>query len=468
MPEGRSKRFDLIVIGTGPGGYVAAIRAAQLGMRVACVEKEALGGACLNVGCIPSKALLESSELFSEAQTTFHRHGIDAGKVRLDLGRMMQRKDGVVQNMTRGVAGLFRKNRVTCFRGAARLVSADAVDVVGEKGTERVNGARILIATGSVPIELPNLPFDGTHILSSTEALCLSDVPERLVVIGAGAIGLELGSVWHRLGSSVRVVEMLDHIVPRMDREMGTHLQRLLERQGLEFLLETRAETSDVKDGKVHLQLATGSEKREEVCDRLLVAVGRRARTEGLNAEGLGVELDEAGRIAVDEQFETSVPGVYAVGDVIAGPMLAHKAEEEGIAAVETMAGHAGRVNYEAIPEIVYTRPELASVGITEEGAEEQGLRVRVGKFPFRANGRAHSLEATEGLVKIIGEEGTDRLLGMHILGVRASEMIAEGVVALEFVATTEDIARSVHAHPTMPEAIKEAALAVDRRAIHM
>ena len=465
MPE---EKFDLIVIGAGPGGYVAAIRAAQLGMRVACVEKEALGGTCLNVGCIPSKALLESSELFSEARTTFKRHGIKTGKVGLDLGAMMKRKDEIVQNMTRGVSGLFRKNKVTHLQGTAHLISAGSVEVVGEKGTETVSGERILIASGSVPIELPSLPFDSTHILSSTEALCLPEVPERLVVIGAGAIGLELGSVWNRLGSSVLVVEMLDHIVPGMDLEMGAQLKRVLEKQGLEFLLETKADTSEVKGGKVHLEFVTGSEKRQEICDRLLVAVGRRAHSEGLNTDGVGVELDRAGRIVVNEQFETNVPGIYAIGDVIAGPMLAHKAEEEGVAAVETMAGHAGHVNYDAIPGVVYTHPELASVGMTEEGAKEEGLSVRIGKFPFIANGRAHSLESTEGLVKILGEEGSDRLLGMHILGARASEMIAEGAVALEFMASTEDIARSVHAHPTMPEAIKEAALAVDKRAIHI
>lgn len=459
--------YDLLVIGAGPGGYVAAIRAAQLGMKVGCVEKEALGGACLNVGCIPSKALLESSELYYRARTTFGRHGIRCGEVGVDLPAMMKRKDGIVQKMTRGIQGLFRKNRVTHIRGAARILEAGAVEVSGGDDRQTLQAGRILIATGSAPIELSSLPFDGEYVLSSTEALALSEVPDRMVVIGAGAIGLELGSVWRRLGAEVLVVELLDHIVPGADREMGEALKKELEGQGLEFLLETCAESSEVRDGKVHLELKSGSEAREETCDRVLVAVGRRPNTEGLGADEAGIEMDEKGRVVVDERFETSLSGVYAIGDVIAGPMLAHKAEEEGVAAVELMAGMAGHVNYNAIPNVVYTDPELASVGLTEEAAKEQGLDCRVGRFPFMANGRAHSLEATGGLVKVIGEEKTDRLLGLHIVGARASEVIAEAVVAMEFSASTEDLARTVHAHPTLPEAVKEAALAVEKRAIH-
>ncbi len=459
--------FDLIVIGAGPGGYVAAIRAAQLGMSVGCIEKEVLGGTCLNIGCIPSKALLESSELYHQARTTFKRHGIQVGEVEVDLGAMMKRKEQIVQKMTRGVQGLFRKNKVTHIEGTARLTGSGAVEVEKGEGKETLKAERILIATGSAPIELPGLRFDGEHIISSTEALTLSEPPGRLVVIGAGAIGLELGSVWNRLGSEVLVVELLDHILPGMDLEMGAQLQKLLEKQGLSFMLETLAEASEVRDGKIHLTLASGSEKREEACDRVLVAVGRRPHTEGLGAKEAGVELDEKGRVVVNERYETSLPGVYAIGDVIAGPMLAHKAEEEGVAAVELMAGKAGHVNYDAVPGVVYTHPELAAVGMTEEAARESGFKVRVGKFPFLANGRAHSLEATEGSVKVISDEKTDRLLGMHIVGARASEMIGEAVVAMEFSASAEDIARTMHAHPTLPEAIKEAALAVEKRAIH-
>ena len=459
--------FDLLVIGAGPGGYVAAIRAAQLGMRVGCIEKEYLGGTCLNVGCIPSKALLESSELLHQARTSFARHGIQTGDIRLDLDRMMKRKSGVVKKMTGGIRGLFRKNGVEHIEGTARIVGSGSVEVENAGSKETLKAERILIATGSSPIEIPSLPFDGEFILSSTEALELPEVPGRLVVIGAGAIGLELGSVWNRLGSDVLVVELLDHILPGMDLEMGVQLQRLLEKQGLSFLLETRAEASEVRDGELHLTLASGSETQEQVCDRVLVAVGRRPHTEGLGAEEAGVELDEGGRIVVDEKYETGLPGVYAIGDVIAGPMLAHKAEEEGVAAVELMAGKAGHVNYDTIPGVVYTYPELASVGMTEEEAGEKGFEIRVGKFPFLANGRAHSLEATEGLVKVISDGETDRILGMHILGARASDMLAEGVVAMEFSASSEDLARTVHAHPTLPEAVKEAALAVEKRAIH-
>ena len=461
-------KFDLLVIGAGPGGYVAAIRAAQLGMRVACIEKEALGGTCLNVGCIPSKALLESSELLYQARTTFPRHGIKTGPVDHDLSAMMKRKDGIVKTMNRGVKGLFRKNKVEHIEGNARLTGPGSVEVERAEGVESVKGDRILIATGSAPVELPDLPFDGVHVLSSTEALSLPKTPERLVVIGAGAIGLELGSVWSRLGSEVLVIELMDHILPGMDLEMTRQLQKSLEKQGLVFQLGARAKSSAVRKGKLHLTVEHGSETRDEGCDHVLVSVGRRPHTEGLGVEQVGVDMDEKGRIMVNENYETNLAGVYAIGDVIPGPMLAHKAEEEGIAAVELMAGKGGHLNYEAIPNVVYTSPELASVGMTEEIAKEKGIEIRAGKFPFIANGRAHALESTEGLVKVISHSRTDRLLGMHILGVRASEIIAEGAVAIEFSASSEDIARSVHAHPTLPEAIKEAALAVAGRGIHI
>ncbi len=461
-------KFDLLVIGAGPGGYVAAIRAAQLGMRVACIEKESLGGTCLNVGCIPSKALLESSELLYQARTTFPRHGIRTGPVDHDLSAMMKRKEGIVKTMNRGVKGLFRKNKVEHIEGNARLTGPGSVEVERNGGVESLKGDRILIATGSAPVELPDLPFDGVHVLSSTEALSLPKTPERLVVIGAGAIGLELGSVWSRLGSEVLVIELMNHILPGMDLEMTRQLQKSLEKQGLVFQLGARAKSSVVRKGKIQLTVEHGTETQEEGCDHVLVAVGRRPNTGGLGVEEVGVDMDEKGRVMVNENYETNLAGVYAIGDVIPGPMLAHKAEEEGIAAVELMAGKGGHLNYEAIPNVVYTSPELASVGMTEEIAKEKGIQVRVGKFPFIANGRAHALESTEGLVKVISHSRTDRLLGMHILGVRASEIIAEGAVAIEFSASSEDIARSVHAHPTLPEAIKEAALAVAGRGIHI
>lgn len=459
--------FDLLVIGAGPGGYVAAIRAAQLGMQVGCIEKESLGGTCLNVGCIPSKALLESSELLHQAQTLFGRHGIQTEGIGFNLDLMMNRKNKIINNMTGGISNLFRKNNVKQIVGTAQVINSGLIEVENSGIKERFKTDRILIATGSKPVEIPSLPFDGKFILNSTDALELSEVPERLVVIGAGSVGLELGSVWGRLGAEVLMIEVLGHILPGMDKEMGAQLKRLLEKQGFTFLLETRVEAMEICNGEVNLTLNFGFEFQEHVCDCVLVAVGRHPHTSGLGVKEAGIELDEVGRIKVDEQYETSLPRVYAIGDVIAGPMLAHKAEEEGIAAVELMAEIGGNVNYDTIPHVVYTNPELASVGMTEEEAKNKGIGIRVGKFPFLANGRAQSLEATDGLVKVISDSETDRLLGMHILGVRASDLLAEGVVALEFSASSEDLARIVHAHPTLPEAVKEAALAVENRAIH-
>ena len=456
--------FDLIVIGAGPGGYVAAIRAAQLGMRVACVEKRALGGTCLNVGCIPSKALLESSELFHRAKTALGVHGVRAKGVELDLAGMMKRKSDIVRKMTGGIRGLFRKHNVTHIAGTARLAGDGKVDVEGEMYT----ATRILIATGSSEIELPNLPFDGVHIIGSTEALSLDEVPEKMIVIGAGAIGLELGSVWHRLGAEVHVVEFLDGIAPTMDRELSHALQKVLEKQGLTFALKTRAEAAEVCDGKVAVTRAQEGETTVETCDRLLVAVGRKPNTEGLRGEEVGLAMDDRGRVLVNEAFETNLPGVYAIGDVIPGPMLAHKAEEEGIAAVERMAGKAGHVNYDTIPNVIYTHPELASVGLTEEQVKAREMPYKVGKFPLIANARAHALNATDGLVKIIAHEKTDRVLGIHILAAHASDMLAEGVLAMEFSASAEDIARTMHAHPTLSETLKEAALNVSQEAIHI
>lgn len=463
------KTFDLVVIGAGPAGYVAAIRAAQLGMKVACVEKEdKLGGTCLRVGCIPSKALLDSSEKYHEVKHALGRHGIKVGGVELDLGAMLGRKDQVVTDLTRGIAGLFKKNKIEHVRGTGRVAGPGRVEVSVAGGKEILGAARILIATGSAPREIPGFAYDGERIGHSTHALAYPEVPGKLLVLGGGAIGLELGSVWNRLGAEVLVVEFMDRIVPTMDREMGDKLQRSLEKQGMKFLLGTRAEGwKPGKGGKPLVKLVTGSETREEACDRVLVAVGRVPFTDGLGLDEAGVKRDERGRIAVDHHYETNVKGIFAIGDVIAGPMLAHKAEEEGIAAVELMAGKAGHVNYKVIPGVVYTHPELASVGLSEEEAAAAGLAVNVGRFPFTANGRAKALGETDGLVKVLADARTDRLLGMHILGPRASDMITEGVTAMEFSASVEDVAMTCHAHPTLPEAVKEAALAALKRAIH-
>jgi len=461
-------RFDLVVIGAGPGGYVAAIRAAQLGMKVACVERHAaLGGTCLNVGCIPSKALLDSSEHFAFARDHAAAHGIRAS-VELDLAAMMKRKDQVVRELTRGVEGLFRKNGVTRATGVARIAAAGRVEVTGGTGAQTLQAERILIATGSTPAGLPGIAFDGRRIVHSTGALALPEVPRRLLVVGAGAIGLELGSVWRRLGSEVHVLEFMDRAVPGMDRPSAATLQRALEKQGITFSFGASARAAVAEDQHVRVTVARGGETREEECDVLLVAVGRRPNTEGLGARELGLRMDEKGRILVDDAWRTSVAGIWAIGDVIPGPMLAHKAEEEGVAAVERMAGRAGHVAYGCIPSVVYTWPELASVGLSEDEAKERGLEIVVGSFPFLANGRAKAMGEKDGQVRIVADARTDRILGAHIVGPRASDLIAELVVAMELQASAEDVARSVHAHPTLPEAIREAALAVEKRAIHI
>ena len=462
-----AERYDLAVIGAGPGGYVAAIRASQLGMRVVCVDREAaLGGTCLRIGCIPSKALLDSSELFWQARTHLATHGVGVGEVSLDLPAMMRRKDQVVQGLTSGVAGLLNKNQITRRHGTARIAARYRVAIEGpDAGT--VAASRILIATGSGPATLPGFELDGVRIVSSEEALSFDTVPARLLVIGAGAVGLELGSVWARLGSEVRVVEVADRIVPGMDGELTRALQRALERQGLSFRLSTAARKAVVKDTAVDVTIETDGTAVTETFDRVLVAVGRRPVTAGLGLDRLGVALDPKGHIRVDERFETSVPGIHAIGDVIGGPMLAHKAEEEGIACVERIAGQAGHVNYEAIPNVVYTWPELASVGKTEQECRAQGLEITTGTSLFAANGRARAMGERDGLVKIVADARNDRILGLHILGPYASELIAEAVVAIEFSASAEDIARTSHAHPTLAEAVREAALAVAKRSIH-
>jgi len=452
--------FDLVVIGAGPGGYVAAARASELGMRVACIDKNYLGGTCLNVGCIPSKALLESSELYYRSKKGLEQHGITLGEVGIDLAAMMARKKKIVGNMTKGIEALFKGHSVVSFAGTGRLLGAGKVEVAGADDKQVLEAKNVLLATGSTPVQLPTLPFDGEHIISSTEALELKEVPQRMLVIGAGAIGLEMGSVWSRLGAEVLVVEFMEQILPGMERELADQLQRLLKRQGMDFKLQTSAQGFAVKKGRVELELEADGKKSAETCDVVLVAVGRRPVTQGLGLEEAGVEVDERGRIKIDAHGRTSAEGVWAIGDLVPGPMLAHKAEAEGVAAVERMAGKAGQVNYEAIPGVVYTHPELATVGLSEEMAKEQGREVAIGKYQFRANARAHCMDEIDGLVKIVADAKTDRLLGMHILGAQASNLIAEGVLALEFGASAEDVARTVHAHPALSEVIKEAAWA--------
>ncbi|HEY6866341.1 MAG TPA: dihydrolipoyl dehydrogenase [Candidatus Eisenbacteria bacterium] len=460
--------LDLVVIGSGPGGYVAAIRAAQLGMRVACVERyPTLGGTCLNVGCIPSKALLDSSERYAEARAGFAAHGIRAA-VELDLATMMTRKEAVVSDLVRGVETLFRKHRIERVRGSARIAAAGRVEVTGAEAPRALDTRRILIATGSRPAPLPGVPFDGRRIVHSTDALALPEVPRRLLVVGAGVVGLELGSVWRRLGSEVGVIELAERALPGTDRPSARLLQRALEKQGMTFRFRASVARAAVERDQVRVVVREGEGETEETCDVLLVAIGRVPFTTGLGAVEAGVALDERGRVRVDAEYRTSVPGIYAIGDVIPGPMLAHRASEEGIAAVERMAGRAGRVSYDCIPNVVYTSPELASVGLTEDEAHAEGREIRVGTFPFRANGRALAMGEREGQVKILADARTDRILGGHIVGPRASDLVAELVLAMEFEGSAEDVARSVHAHPTLPEAIREAALAVGERAIHI
>ena len=466
-----AERYDLVVIGAGPGGYVAAIRAAQLGMKVACVEKRAtLGGVCLNIGCIPSKALLDSSELFHLAQKRFKKHGIKVGEVTLDLPAMLARKDQVVKELTGGVSLLFRKNNIATIHGTARLTSPTSVAVTDADGKETtLDAGHVLIATGSTPVELPFLKFDGQTVVGSTEALSFSKVPDHLVVVGGGYIGLELGSVWLRLGAKVTVIEFLPRITPLADLEVGALLHKSLARLGMEFQLETKVTGAKVENGRAIVSAETkDGQKLTYDAEKVLVAVGRRAYTDGLGLEALGVKVDpRTGKVATDAHFRTSVPTISAIGDVIDGPMLAHKAEDEGVAFAEDLAGRSGHVNYDTIPGVIYTWPEMASVGITEEQAKERGIAYNVGRFPFVANGRAKAMDEPEGLVKILADKKTDRVLGVHIIGPRASDMIAEAVAILEFSGSAEDIARICHAHPTLSEAFREAALDVDSRAIH-
>ena len=466
-------QFDLVVIGSGPGGYVGAIRAAQLGLKVAVVEKwPTLGGTCLNIGCIPSKALLHASELFEEAGHSFKTLGIDIPAPVLNLPQMMNHKADVVASNVGGVDYLFKKNKITVFRGIGSIPAAGKVLVTPQSGPQtEVLTKNIVIATGSVSTNLPGIEIDEKTVVTSTGALTLDKVPARLLVIGAGVIGLELGSVWARLGSQVTVVEYLDRILPGMDSEVARQFQRMLQKQGMEFKLSSKVAGVDKQeDGslKVRVEPAKGGEVELIDADVALVAIGRKPFTEGLGLDLAGVALDERGRVHVDGHYKTSVDGIYAIGDVIAGPMLAHKAEDEGIAVAEILAGQAGHVNYAAIPSVVYTNPEVASVGKTEDELKAAGVNYKIGKFPFTANGRAKAMLATQGFVKILADVETDRVLGAHIVGKNAGEMIHELVTLMEFSGAAEDLARTTHAHPTLSEAVREAALALGDGAIHI
>ena len=464
--------YDVIVIGTGPGGYVCAIRAAQLGLKTAVVEKNAtFGGTCLNVGCIPSKAMLHASELYEEAGHSFAQMGIKVGEPSVDLTALLKYKDQNVEANVKGVEFLFKKNKIEALRGAARIVAPGRVEVkAADGGTQTLETKNIVIATGSDIARLNGIDIDEKRIVSSTGALELGKVPQKLLVVGAGIIGLELGSVWRRLGAQVMIVEFLDHILPGIDGEVARQFHRLQQKQGLAFKLASKVTAIDASDKvlKVKVEPAAGSGVGEMIeADIVLVAIGRVPYTEGLGLEAVGVTRDNRGRVVVDAHLRTNVGGIYAIGDVVAGPMLAHKAEDEGVAAAEVIAGQAGHVNYEVIPNIVYTHPEIASVGKTEEELKAAGIAYQIGKFAFSANARARANLATDGFVKILADAKTDRVLGVHILGPDAETMIAEAAIAMEFGASAEDIARTCHAHPTLSEAVKEAALAVAKRAIN-
>ena len=467
-----STTYDLVVIGSGPGGYVCAIRAAQLGLKTAVVEKDkTFGGTCLNIGCIPSKALLHASELYEEAGHVFSRMGIQVGAPKLDLAAMMKFKDEGVDGNVKGVAFLLKKNKIDAFQGVGRIAAAGKVEVKGADGkTQTLDTKSIVIATGSDVARLPGITIDEKRVVSSTGALVLDKVPQRLLVIGAGVIGLELGSVWRRLGSEVVVVEFLDRILPGIDNEVCRQFQRILEKQGVSFKLSSKVTAVDAagKRLKVKIEPAAGGAAETIEADVVLVSVGRVPHSAGLGLDEAGVKKDNRGRVVVDAHFATNVAGIYAIGDVIAGPMLAHKAEDEGVAVAEIIAGQAGHVNYDVIPNVVYTYPEIASVGKSEEELKAAGIAYNAGKFPFTANGRAKVNLQTEGFVKILADAKTDRVLGVHIVGPDAGNMIAEAAVAMEFGAAAEDVARTCHAHPTLSEAVKEAALAVGKRSIHM
>ena len=462
--------FDVIIIGGGPGGYVCAIRAAQLGLKTACIESRgSLGGTCLNVGCIPSKSLLNLSENYFKAKNDFNNQGIEISDIKLNIEKMMSNKDKSVQVLTKGVEFLFKKNKITYLKGKGVIFSKNDVIVYNESSKKPYKAKNIVIATGSYPTSLPGIEIDEKNIISSTGALSLPSVPKELIVIGGGYIGLEMGSVWSRLGSKVTVIEYLDHITPGMDRETSKEFQKILTKQGITFKLNNKVTSVNSINNKVVVDFTNNvtNERIRLECDKVLVSVGRKPYTEGLNLTKVGIEINDKGRIEVNKKLQTTVSNIYAIGDVIEGPMLAHKAEEEGIAVAEIIAGQAGHVNYNVIPSVVYTNPEVATVGKTEEQLKKNNLEYKVGKFPFLANSRAKVNNETDGFVKILADAKTDRVLGVHIIGPHCGDMIAEMVLAMEFGASAEDIARTCHAHPTHTEAIKEAALAVDKRPIH-
>ena len=464
-----SEKFQAVVIGGGPGGYVCAIRLAQLGLKTACIESRGtLGGTCLNVGCIPSKSLLNLSEEFHKVKNLSSK-GIEVGDVKLDLQKMMKNKDKAVTVLTKGVEFLLKKNKVSYFKGTGSFKSKNEILIKDEKGSENIiQSEKTIIATGSVPVSLPGIDIDEKIIVSSTGALKLEKVPSKMVVVGGGYIGLEMGSVWSRLGAEVHVVEFLDHITPGMDKEISNEFMKILKKQGMQFHMQNKVESINKSNsGATVITTDKDGNKNEFDCEVVLISVGRKPNTQGLNLESVGVELDDRKRVKVDHTYKTNVQDIYAIGDVIAGPMLAHKAEDEGIAVAENIVGQSGHVNYDTIPGVVYTTPEVASIGKTEEQLKELNTEYKIGKFSFMANSRAKAIDDAEGFVKILADKNTDKVLGAHIIGPHAGELIAEIGVAMEFGASSEDIARTCHAHPTFSEAVKEAALSVDKRAIH-
>ena len=463
-----SEKFDVTVIGGGPGGYVCAIRLSQLGLKTACIESRgSLGGTCLNIGCIPSKNLLNFSENFYKAKN-FNEIGIEVGEVKLNIDKMMKNKEKAVAALTKGIEFLFKKNKVTYFKGIGAFKSANEISILSKGKETKIQTDKTIISTGSEPVSIPGMEFDEEKILSSTGALSLTKVPKKMIVVGGGYIGLEMGSVWSRLGTQVEVVEFLDHITPGMDREVSKEFEKILKKQGIKFQLNTKVEKITKSKNFVSIDTVNKEKKKNKIdADVVLISVGRKPHTKGLNLKSVGVQTDKKGRVKVNKNFETNVKNIYAIGDVIEGPMLAHKAEEEGIAVAELIAGQSGHVNYDIIPGVIYTSPEVAFVGQTEEQLKENKNNYKVGKFPFMANSRAKAIDEPEGFVKILADAATDKVLGVHIIGPHAGEMIAEMAVAMEFGASSEDIARTCHAHPTFSEAIKEAALSVEKRQIH-
>jgi dihydrolipoamide dehydrogenase len=464
-----SEKFQAVVIGGGPGGYVCAIRLSQLGIKTACIESRGtLGGTCLNIGCIPSKSLLNLSENFNKAKN-FSKLGIEIGKVKLNLNKMMKNKDKAVTVLTKGVEFLLKKNKVTYYKGTGSFQSSNKISIIDNQKKEiLIEAEKTIISTGSEPVSLQSIKFDEKIIVSSTGALSLKNVPKKMVVVGGGYIGLEMGSVWSRLGTEVHVIEFLDHITPGMDKEISKEFMKILEKQGINFHLQTKVESIKKNNkGATVFTIDKDKKKNNFGCDVVLISVGRKPNTKSLNLDSIGVLLDDKKRIKIDKNFQTSIKNIYAIGDVIKGPMLAHKAEEEGIAVAEIIVGQSGHVNYDIIPGVIYTSPEVASIGKTEEQLKELNQKYKVGKFPFMANSRAKAIDESEGFVKILANEITDKVLGVHIIGPHAGDMIAEMAIAMEFGASSEDIARTCHAHPTFSEALKEAALSVDKRAIH-